>query len=138
MLNEWSYKVKKIDDGISRPGIEVRPYKLLSTVCVSGGINCPICDNDEIRKILNLLKNDPTLRIRFISDVDEIPFAIEDFMVDCGIIFWLYLPIKSNFVNIRDKPYSQCRIIFQQLENFLNLIIITYWAVYTTRDAYCR
>lgn len=69
--------MKKIYDGISRSGIEVRPYKLLSTVCVSGGIDCPICDNDEIKEILNLLRNDPTLRIRFISDVDEIAFYRE-------------------------------------------------------------
>jgi hypothetical protein len=69
--------MKKIEDGLSRSGIEIRPYKLLSTVCVSGGVNCPICDNDEIKKILNLLKNDPTLRIRLISDVDEIVFYRE-------------------------------------------------------------
>jgi len=60
-------------DGLCRPCITVRPHHLLCTVCIRGGNNCPLLDQQTARSILERVKQDPTVTIRLESDADEIP-----------------------------------------------------------------
>jgi hypothetical protein len=66
--------MKEINDGISESDIAIRPYHLLSTVCALGGVECPLVDRDRVDYILKLVKNDATLRIKLVSDADEIHY----------------------------------------------------------------
>ena len=75
--------MRKFNDGISKVDIEIRPYQLLSTVCTLGGVECPLSEKDTIINILRQVKNDPTLRIRLVSDADEIPFYRDAKPDDC-------------------------------------------------------
>jgi hypothetical protein len=67
-------KMKNFSDGISKADIEIRPYQLLSTVCFLGGVECPLSEKDMIINILKQVGNNPALRIRLLSDADEIPY----------------------------------------------------------------
>jgi len=75
--------MKKFTDGISKADIEIRPYQLLSTVCFLGGVECPLFEKDTIINILKRVGNDPALRIRLVSDVDQIPYYRDIEPDDC-------------------------------------------------------
>ena len=64
---------KTVDDGICKPRIAMRAHHLLSTVCVLGGAECPLLEEDRAREILNAVGSDRTITMRLESDVDEVP-----------------------------------------------------------------
>ncbi len=64
--------MKKVTDGISKSDMEIRPHHLLCTVCSLGGVECPLLDKDRIDDILNQVGSDATLRIKLVSNADEI------------------------------------------------------------------
>lgn len=66
-MNKWN-------DGISKHDIEIRPYHLIATACVLGGIGCPLHGRDIVNELIRLARKDPTLRIKLVSGVDEIPY----------------------------------------------------------------
>lgn len=61
------------NDGLCKPAITIRPYQLLSTVCILGGANCPLMEAGKATEVLDKVKTDPTTTIRLESNVDEIP-----------------------------------------------------------------
>ncbi len=70
-------------DGLCKATITIRAHQLLSTVCIVGGAECPLLEQEKAQEILNQLKSDPTLTIRLESNADEIPhyttLDIEDY-----------------------------------------------------------
>ena len=70
-----SYPGKMLNDGLcDPPGIEIPARQLLGTVCVCGGVDCPLFDNRGCAEaILRQVKADPTVSIRLTSDADRIP-----------------------------------------------------------------
>ena len=62
-----------VDDGICKARITMRAHHLLSTVCVLGGTQCPLLGEDRAHEILGAVGSDPTVTIRLMSDVDEVP-----------------------------------------------------------------
>jgi len=64
--------MNKLTDGISKADIEIRPYQLLSTICFLGGVECQLPEKDTIISIIKQVGNNPALRIRLVSDADEI------------------------------------------------------------------
>jgi hypothetical protein len=61
------------NDGLCNPLITIRPYQLLSTVCILGGAKCPMMEAGKAAEVLEKVKTDPTTTIRLVSNVDEIP-----------------------------------------------------------------
>jgi len=61
------------DDGLCNPAITMQPCHLLSTVCTLGGAKCPLIDEDKAKEIIGRLKVDPSISVRLVTDVDEIP-----------------------------------------------------------------
>jgi hypothetical protein len=61
------------NDGLCNPVVTIRPYQLLSTVCVLGGAKCPLMEAGKAAGVLDKVKTDPTTTIRLESNVDEIP-----------------------------------------------------------------
>jgi hypothetical protein len=69
-----SMKGKKFrSDGLCDPAVTIRPYQLLSAVCVIGGTQCPFMEAGKAAEFIDRIKKDPTTTIRLESDVDEIP-----------------------------------------------------------------
>jgi hypothetical protein len=66
--------MNKLIDGISKADIEIRPYQLLSTICFLGGVECQLPEKDTTISIIKQVGNNPALRIRLVSDADEIPY----------------------------------------------------------------
>lgn len=66
--------MEKITDGMSKSDIEIRPHYLLCTVCTLGGVECPLLSKDRIHCILDEVGNDATLRIKLVSNADEIVY----------------------------------------------------------------
>ena len=60
-------------DGLCRPCLSLRPYQLLSTVCVRGGLRCPEMPPEEAHAVLEAVGRDPTVALRLVSDADEVP-----------------------------------------------------------------
>jgi len=94
--------MKKANDGISESDIEIRPHHLLSTVCALGGVRCPLVDQNRIDYILNLVKNDATLRIRLVSDADEIRY-----FRDLGSAYYNQMNEQDVFNRKRDLDVLQ-------------------------------
>jgi hypothetical protein len=61
------------NDGLCKAAISIRPYQLLSTVCIIGGAKCPQMDEAKAAEVITRVKTDPTTTIRLESNVDEIP-----------------------------------------------------------------
>ena len=61
------------NDGLCKAAITIRPYQLLSTVCILGGAKCPLMEEGKATEVLDKVKTDPTTTIRLESKVDEIP-----------------------------------------------------------------
>ena len=61
------------NDGLCNAAITIRPYQLLSTVCILGGAICPLMETEKAIEVLDKVKADPTTTIRLESNVDEIP-----------------------------------------------------------------
>jgi hypothetical protein len=61
------------NDGLCNPLITIRPYQLLSTVCILGGSKCPQMESEKAAEVLEKVKTDPSATIRLASNVDEIP-----------------------------------------------------------------
>jgi hypothetical protein len=61
------------NDGLCNPLLTIRPYQLLSTVCVLGGVKCPLMEAGKAAEVLDKVRTDPTTTIRLESNVDEIP-----------------------------------------------------------------
>ena len=71
---EGSTKNNKFrNDGLCNPAITIRPYQLLSIVCIIGGAKCPQMETSKAAEVINRLKKNPTATIRLASNVDEIP-----------------------------------------------------------------
>ncbi len=70
-----SYPLKMLEDGLcDAPAIELAARQLLGTVCVAGGVECPLFKRREnAMEILQLLKQDPAVAIRLTSDADRVP-----------------------------------------------------------------
>ncbi|MBD3183952.1 hypothetical protein GF312_16830 [Candidatus Poribacteria bacterium] len=66
--------MEKPTDGLSKADIEIRPHHLLSTVCTLGGVECPLLDRERIDYILEQVGSNATLRIKLVSDADEISY----------------------------------------------------------------
>ena len=66
--------MKQVTDGMSKSDIEIRPHHLLCTVCNLGGVECPLLSKDKIDHILHCANTSPTLRIKLVSDADEIAY----------------------------------------------------------------
>ena len=68
MINETT-----LDDGLCRtPRITMCARQLLSTVCILGGADCPLLEQERAREILAQVREDPTLTIRLESNADEV------------------------------------------------------------------
>jgi hypothetical protein len=61
------------DDGLCAPVITMPARQLLSTVCVLGGVECPLMADSEAHAVLARVRNDPTVAMRLTSEADEIP-----------------------------------------------------------------
>ncbi|MEA3476931.1 MAG: hypothetical protein U9R60_02035, partial [Bacteroidota bacterium] len=61
------------NDGLCKAAITIRPYQLLSTVCILGGAECPLMEKEKAVEVLEKVKADPTTTIQLESNVDEIP-----------------------------------------------------------------
>jgi len=66
-------KEKLLSDGLCNASVSIHAYQLLSLVCIAGGAECPLIENGKAKKILDLIKVDPTVAIRLESDADRIP-----------------------------------------------------------------
>ncbi len=62
-----------LDDGLCKPEVTIRPYQLLSLVCIKGGAKCPYMEAGKAREILSRLSIDPTTTIKLDTHADEIP-----------------------------------------------------------------
>ena len=72
-LRDWKgEKMKESRDGISQADIDIRPHHLLCTVCTLGGVKCPLLPKNRIDYILKQVRYDATLRIKLVSNCDEI------------------------------------------------------------------
>lgn len=60
------------NDGLCNPLITIRPFQLLSTVCILGGSKCPNMESEKAADVLEKVKTNPTTTIRLASNVDEI------------------------------------------------------------------
>lgn len=60
-------------DGLGQAALAMRAHQLLSTVCVRGGLDCPLLERPRAEEILRRLKEDPTLTIQLASPADEVP-----------------------------------------------------------------
>ena len=69
--------MKEVKDGMSQADVEIRPHHLLSTVCTLGGLECPLLEKDRVEDILKQVGRDPTLRIKLVSNADEIVYFRE-------------------------------------------------------------
>jgi hypothetical protein len=67
------------NSGISNHDIEIRPYHLLKSVCTLGGLECPLHGKEIVKELVSRIKQDPTLRIKLVSNVDEIPYYKNDY-----------------------------------------------------------
>jgi len=65
---------KTVRDGLHQAAITIRASQLLSTVCILGGAECPLLEQEKAEEILSKVKNDPTLTIRLESSADEVPY----------------------------------------------------------------
>ena len=61
-------------DGLSGSDLEIRPHHLLCAVCGLGGVECPLLSKDRIDYILHRVGNDATLRIKLVSNADEVVY----------------------------------------------------------------
>ena len=66
--------MKKVTDGMSKSDLVIRPHHLLCTVCTIGGVECPLLGKDRIDYILQQVGADATLRIKLVSNADEIVY----------------------------------------------------------------
>ncbi len=66
--------MEKMTDGMSKSDLEIRPHHLLCTVCVLGGVECPLLGSDRVHQILDQVGNNATLRIKLVSDADEVAY----------------------------------------------------------------
>ena len=66
--------MKEVNDGMSQADLEIRPHHLLATVCTLGGVECPLLEKDRIDYILEQVSLDATLRIKLVSNADEIAY----------------------------------------------------------------
>ena len=62
-----------LSDGLCNPAVSIRPYQLLSLVCIKGGVACPHMDKALATAILDRLSADPTTTIRLETHADQIP-----------------------------------------------------------------
>lgn len=62
-----------LNDGLCNPAVSIRPYQLMSLVCIKGGAACPFMDNATASGILERMAKDPTLTIQLKTHVDELP-----------------------------------------------------------------
>jgi len=69
--------MKKMRDGISQAKIVIRPHHLLCAVCTLGGVECPLLGKDRIDYILKQVSHDATLRIKLVSNADEVAYFRE-------------------------------------------------------------
>jgi hypothetical protein len=60
-------------DGLCRPCLSIRAHQLLSTVCIRGGLACPLMPHEEAQAFLARIGRNPTVAIRLLSDADEVP-----------------------------------------------------------------
>lgn len=69
-----SYPGKMLSDGLcDAPTFEIPARKLMGTVCVCGGADCPLfSSSDDAAAILSRIKADPTTTIRLTTDADRI------------------------------------------------------------------
>jgi len=68
----------RLDDGLCQtPGITMYAHQLVSTVCILGGAECPLLEQERDREILGKVRKDPTVTIRLESNADEIPIYSE-------------------------------------------------------------
>ena len=66
--------MEQVTDGMSRSDLEIRPCHLLCTVCTLGDVECPLLAKDRIERILHRINGNPTLRIKLVSNADEIVY----------------------------------------------------------------
>ena len=64
-------------DGMSQAELTIRPHHLLCTVCTLGGVECPLLSKDRIDYILEQVSHDATLRIKLVSNADEVAYFRE-------------------------------------------------------------
>ena len=67
------YAGKMLDDCLCNPTITMRPCELLGTVCVQGGVDCPLIAAPRAREVLDHVGRDPTVAIALVSPADRIP-----------------------------------------------------------------
>ncbi len=66
--------MKEVRDGMSQAELAIRPHHLLSTVCTLGGVECSLLGKDRIDYILKQVSHDAALRIKLVSNADEIVY----------------------------------------------------------------
>ena len=70
-----SYTLKMLEDSLcDTPAIDIAARQLLGTVCVAGGVECPLFKKGEdALEVLKLVKRNPAASIRLTSDADRVP-----------------------------------------------------------------
>jgi len=69
--------MKEVRDSLSQSDLAISPRHLLSTVCTLGGVECPLLEKDRIDDILKRVSHDATLRIKLVSNADEVVYFRE-------------------------------------------------------------
>lgn len=62
-----------VGDGLCKAVITMQARQLPGTVCILGGADCPLIEEQRAQEILDKVKQDPTATIRLESNADEIP-----------------------------------------------------------------
>ncbi len=62
----------RFTDGLTEAALTIRAHQLLSTVCVRGGVDCPLMPPAEAQAVLQRVRDDPSVTIRLDSDADHV------------------------------------------------------------------